>query len=629
MKIANLKLKDFRSYETAEIQFNEPLSIIKGANHSGKTSIAQAIKLSFTKSCDGTDPRGAGANDKIRYGQNKASIETVVDGALCAITLHTTYGPGKTGRQQRISASKGEDGKDYAGSFDRMMEARSESLSCVLDAEYFTNPKTDQKAILAALVLPTSYDFDAELRTMVEKRLGARYKWDGNPVKLIDAIYQEAYDARKTAKAVLNSIRMPDLPAKPAYDSEKIQKAITAARANVNKEAKKIKGESGRKRGQLEQQLEVLEKSLATYEKDLAACLNDRKETLSTRRSESEIKGLKKTALRRALYDKLTIQMAQVDADAEQQKAAQSVYADLLECPVCPTCTQAITKEFVDGKIAAHQKLEEEYSAQYQSFREERETLGNIDEVEAKLAEHERNIKLAAEAIQSEKLLTEVIEKFLPQIESFEKALAEPDEVEPDASELVAANQELAEWEAKLGPAVAYETTVKNIEKVREQIEEKEAEVADLEILCRKFGKDGIKAQLIEEHIGLFTETVNEVLRAWGYEASLSIEPYEFTVSGHNGVLPLKELSGSERLMFSVALQCAIAKFSKLKFVVVDRADTLLDSERNRLFKCLKVQLDTGELDQAIVLVSDLTEIPAKKAGVQYYFVSQGKVQAL
>ena len=40
MEIGRIHLKDFKNYEDQEIIFDQPLSIIRGDNRSGKTSLA-------------------------------------------------------------------------------------------------------------------------------------------------------------------------------------------------------------------------------------------------------------------------------------------------------------------------------------------------------------------------------------------------------------------------------------------------------------------------------------------------------------------------------------------------------------------------------------------------------------
>jgi hypothetical protein len=156
--------------------------------------------------------------------------------------------------------------------------------------------------------------------------------------------------------------------------------------------------------------------------------------------------------------------------------------------------------------------------------------------------------------------------------------------------------------------------------------------VSELETLCTFFGPKGVKAKLISEHIGAFTVKVNEVLAVWGYSAKLQIEPeykFEVLITGKTAYLPPKELSGFERKAFAVALQCAIAVFSKIKMILVDAADVMIDAQRNKLLGCVKLLTDNKTLDQAVIMLADKSKTAPKKDGVQFYFVEGGKIERL
>ena len=65
MKITNIELKDFRNHESTELAL-APLTIIKGKNNSGKTSIRHAIEIALTGRAEFTDRGGHGLFDALR-----------------------------------------------------------------------------------------------------------------------------------------------------------------------------------------------------------------------------------------------------------------------------------------------------------------------------------------------------------------------------------------------------------------------------------------------------------------------------------------------------------------------------------------------------------------------------------
>jgi DNA repair exonuclease SbcCD ATPase subunit len=639
VKINNISLSNFRIYESETVTFDQPLSVIKGGNHSGKTSLAQAIKLALSKCADGTDPRGAGALDKVRLGANKAIIEAVIEGKQGLVTLTTQYGPGKTGRTQRIKTEP--ENEKVAAGFDKYLDANQERLSCVLDSNYFVSQKPEaQKAILATLVLPTSYEFSPEMTALAEKHLGT-FVWDKSPVAVIDQVYEAAYSGRRTAKATLAGIRIPNKPQQPEHSAKVVQEKLGKLRSAASKESKVISGGGTVQIGRIEQSLEQERQKAATANAELIEAAKKSNELDEAVIGGDDLKEIERRAAGRKLFDQLQTKINALAAEIREQVDAQAIYADLLQDeegnPVdhasCPTCTQAITRKFIDVKIAEHKQLQAEATQARVKLIDEQKELGDIAGAEEQL---EANAQILREA----NVLGRTIKEIQARIEASQATIvtltdqlfqAKANETAPpDTRALDALNAEIATWEARLSPAVNYNATLEQIKTLTAQWVTQKDVVDDLEVLCDHFGKDGIKAELIAKHIAEFSETVNSVLAAWGYSATLSIEPYEFIVATAMGhTLPLKELSGSEKLMFSVALQTAIAVHGKIRMVVVDEGDTFVGTERGRLLGCLKKLLDAGTLDQALVFASEVDKAKINKPGVATFWVEAGRVVAL
>jgi hypothetical protein len=639
MRIAKLKVQDFRIIEETEVVFDQPLSVIKAGNHQGKSTLNQAIQLSLTSQTDGTDPRGAGALDKVRLGAKKALIETTIEGKQGLVTLAAQYGPGKTGRTSRITTEPANE-KITTG-FGKYLDANQERLCACLNSNYFVSQKPEQqKAILATLVLPTSYEFNPEMVATATKHLGA-FLWADSPVKVIDQVYEAAYGARRTAKAALAAIRVPSKPMEPKYTAEVVQDELGKLRAAAAKESKAISGGGTVQIGRIEQSLESERQKLSTAEAELTKVEALRDELDTKVLTGDKLKDMERLAAGRKLFNQFEVKIATFDAEIKAQREAQAIYEELLQDdagnPVdhanCPTCTQAITRKFIDGKIAEHKELEGEAAAARASLRNEQADLGSIQGAEKQLEQNEQFIREAnaiGRTIKQVHLEIETAQTAITKLTS-DLAYAKANEQAPaDSTKLDSLNAEIAQWEAQLSPAVNYNAILEQIKTLTAQWVAQKDVVDDLEVLCTHFGKDGIKAQLIAEHIAEFTTTINSVLAAWGYSAKLEIEPYEFIVTTAMGnTLPLKELSGSEKLMFSVALQTAIAVHGKIKMVVVDEGDTFVGAERGRLLGCLKKLLDARTLDQALVFASEIDKTKINKAGVATFWIEAGKVEAL
>ena len=86
MIVKSLKLKNFRNYDLLSLEFDKATNIFYGDNAQGKTNILESIYLSgTTKSHRGTKDR-----DMIKFGEEEAHIETIVEkkGVPFKIDIH-------------------------------------------------------------------------------------------------------------------------------------------------------------------------------------------------------------------------------------------------------------------------------------------------------------------------------------------------------------------------------------------------------------------------------------------------------------------------------------------------------------------------------------------------------------
>lgn len=631
MNITNISIKDFGPIEQAEVAFDEPLCVLQGDNAQGKTTLINAVRLSLTSRCPNTDKKGGGAMENIRLGAKKAEIVLGVSTAAGPFQIKTTYGPGATRRNQDIIAGQGNEKGSGTTGFEMFLERKTEAISCCLDSDYFFNPKTEQKDILAALILPPSHTFEADKVEMAEKHLG-KFAWDKSPVALIDQVHGAAYTARRDAKTALGSIYIAPQPQKPEYAAGRVQQKIESYRKTAAAEAKKIKGGGTVQIGRIEQSLEQENTKLATARADYAVAVKERGEIEQAILDQPSVKKAERTAAGRKLWEQLQVQIRELDNEIAAQTDAQEIYRDLSANPHCPTCTQKITKDFIAGKIAEHQKLLDEAKATKTSLLAEQNGLGDIAGAEKIVAD-------GAALAEKKSSVAGLVTLYCERISTSEQAIdslgisldeAKAQETAPaDTSALDAANAELGIWEARLSPALNYDATLQQIEQATQRQQDQRATVADLETLCAYFGDNGVKAELIAQGAANFLTTVNGVLSKWKYQARLSGAADEFTVLTPKGWLPTKQLSGFELLMFKAALQCAIAVHSKLKIVAIDEAQTMIDDQRKMLFKAIDGMCKEGLLEKAFIILADSRETVPSKVGVAYFRVADGKVSRL
>lgn len=649
MRIGRVRLQQFGPYTDAEVIFDQPMSVVVAENTGGKTSLAKAIQLSLTRTCDGVQSDGKGSKTNVKLGAEVAVVTVGLGTAKGPVEVIATM-PATGGIFPKINIGEGGDeaaGRGAADGFKRWLESSGVRLSCVLDSEYFVGQKTDeQRNILADLVLASSHDFDPKMKALAEKHIKG-IDWNKPPAQVIDYIFGDnkrgVFAMRRDAKSTLGGIYIPDKPETPNEDSALVNMKLADLRSKHAKEAKKVKSGGTVQVGRIEQSIEEAEARIRLATQSLTETRAKRDAVERALLSTEALAALRdKVAVRKthAEYE-ARIREAQAEVDAQQQ--AQELFEQLLQdeagntLPVaeCPTCYQQITAAFVQGKVSEYKKAEGEAIAHKRELEDQKAKLPDFVVAERAIAENDARVQEKLSLTRKVAEDTERITLAEDTVEGLRKSLADAkakEEAPPDTSVLDDLTEQIQSWEKKLSPAVHYESTIKQIEAANARWADQNAIVQELETLCAEFGPKGIKAKLIDESIGAFQEKVNEVLRVWGYVARLSIEPYSFEVMTPRTApdyLPLKQLSGFEKKAFGVALQSAIAVFSKLKLILVDAADVMKGKRMVRLFGCIKAMLDAGTLEEAIVLHAVEENAPETKTkeGVGFYRIVDGKIE--
>ena len=97
MLVAHLSLRDFRSYEAAELRLGATLTVVQGPNGAGKTNLLEALYMG----CTGRSCRTQTDREVVRFGAGAARVELTARGADGDHLIRVLVEPG-AGRQVRI-----------------------------------------------------------------------------------------------------------------------------------------------------------------------------------------------------------------------------------------------------------------------------------------------------------------------------------------------------------------------------------------------------------------------------------------------------------------------------------------------------------------------------------------------
>src|SRR3954454_14806994 len=76
MRVTRLRLRDFRSYASADVALGERLTVVHGPNGAGKTNLVEALYFG----CTGRSCRTSNEREVVRFGQGGARVVVTAEG---------------------------------------------------------------------------------------------------------------------------------------------------------------------------------------------------------------------------------------------------------------------------------------------------------------------------------------------------------------------------------------------------------------------------------------------------------------------------------------------------------------------------------------------------------------------
>ena len=629
MYLKRLEIRNFRNHSQSTLEIGDAkFCVLRGSNFAGKSSIAQAISMLLTPSTDSLDAQGRGFAIKIKRGEAKAVITGDIQGKSKLVRRTVTLALNTTGRTDSSKCISDPDW--HPGPFDKLLETNRVALGVALNTNAFqTMDEKAQKSLLAKLALPESYDFPEDVIAAVEKFLGEdAIDFTGDPFAVIEAAYKKLFAERGNINRDIKNFSIPEpialahgvssasLNAKLAEAREARAKILREKDAAVKKES-----EGAVERTKLEGNIAKLEDKLTEQTTKL-------KEVEKSILSDAKHKEMLKVAGNKEKYDQFVEARKQIAVSLGEAKAEASRWASLSAAQAeCESCGQAVTPQYVEGlkKHAAEKKAQ--LQKEDDEILQEMKGLGDVEGAGGALGKHDA-AKVEQGTIQG--IIMEK-EKLHKDARAKLAAMGErPDAAAQFVQPIADADAVIEKLTNDLRPVIVAEEREKDIKAKTDELEVKVKRQTEIDGLVKYFDKDGIKADLLKEHIGAFEESLNDTMSAWQYKCSVSIEPYSFLVTDASGVTtPVSELSGSEQLLFSAALQCAVSRAAGIGIVVVDKMDTFLPSQRKKVTNCLYQAATSGVLDQVIILCSDENTEVAEVPSAKFFFVDSGTVAEL
>lgn len=169
-------------------------------------------------------------------------------------------------------------------------------------------------------------------------------------------------------------------------------------------------------------------------------------------------------------------------------------------------------------------------------------------------------------------------------------------------------------------------------EELRRDLDIYNVDLADLEILVKALGPDGLLKSMLAGLLDNFLGRVNDQLgrlTEGTYQLALGQDMALLCRANGGPLLPLKLLSKSEQLRVGIAIQEALSSAVGLSFLAVDEAD-MLDQENRDLLTGMLLDL-AEDYDQVLVFttVGDVKPTNPGLEGVKLFWVEDVTVSVV
>ncbi|MFA4972870.1 MAG: AAA family ATPase [bacterium] len=624
MKITTIKLKDFRNHLETEIDL-APLTIIKGNNAAGKTSIRHAIEVALTGRAEFTDRGGRGLSDALRVGAKKGLVVVAIDelGEVArsispsGSSLQVSDWTGTATAQQDLLYSK--------------LGADADLIAALLNvSQFITLPPREQKEMLFQLARPEisagqlmgavndyaesqgAGNLLDELRSLIATPETVGPDWLDQAYKLIFEARKEAKKERDTLSGKLEGMEVAeDVP--PAGQLPELERQIAELTTLRENHLKKVAAAeaAGERRASLAEREQNIKNSIEALSlpmensgedpEELAAAL----ETLEARLEEA----------RRASYE-VQGEIKGIDSALPALKdwdGSCPLAPGLIKCAITATERKALIKDLGTKRKALVKNHEK-------AMKEAASVEGEKEEVAERIVEAERTEKNA-----------EYLESLEKELESVQAELA----ALPEAVGLDLARSEIASLAERIdrGKDIAARMKVaaeaaERAEKAASEATEATARAARLEHLATLFGPTGIKAKLLSKTMGAVIERSAEnlsLLTGGLYELDARSDPDFHLVV--NGTIEMRQLSTSERMRVGIACAEALAHASGLRLLVIDDVEILDVGNRGLLSEWLRERM--ADHDTILVLSTAEEAQDPGVEGIRTYWVQAGEVRAV
>lgn len=588
MRLIKLKLKNFQSWRDCDLSFDTPATLVLGKNNSGKTSLARAIEVLLRGATQLNKPGYKGKlQDMITDGEKMATVDGLVvrtglklvtDALPNEVTVSIARNITAKGTETAVNGHPANRAvADFFCPVGLLDPDAVLSVVCNVSG-FFALDEKKARAILESLV-------DQSVPNEMFTGLPDMQAYlPGQPKTLddLESAYDAVYAKRTQANAQFSGLKPIKKPIIPKPDDALVTKIETKLDELRGQRAQELRSEgerSSKLRFQRQRESEIKQAIAMTEAKLPSAGLS----ALAGRIKECK-RALANAEQVQEQRDKLTAFRATFSKNITSMTGlgATCVISDDVPCPL----DNAARKRFVDLWSSEMQKIDIANSKLPEAA---------VRVHQAALDEVVRQHRLREITEPELKTLRQQLATVSGELQEAEKLVGEPT-VSPNPLDVRIGN-----GSAKLEEA--HTLRREWVDWTTHEVDSKRLGTAttELDALCKALGPGGIREKLLVSRLSVLLDKLNGVLKGFGIVLALSDgQQWNPRLNGR----AVATASESELYRAGIALQIAIAELSGLRFVVIDRADLLDGDNRKALFDAVKIGLDAGYIEQAILLAT-------------------------
>lgn len=570
MKIAAIYLNSFRSTQELVIPTDAARVLIAGRNHTGKSSVREALRWVLTGRASVTDAKGLGAEKLIPTWGTVADVVLQVDGIG---GVRRQFGPGS--KLFTVEGFTGDGPVQHQALLDRLGTTQAFVEACLDTDRFLKLHHIDAKALILTL-LDVRVSVGVTTFTLDE----------------IDTAYKKAFEERKAAKVKLRAFSLPALPTSPLPTGAQppLEAAISVQLQKLRGILESAVGVSGDAAGRRK----VLEDALAR-----AKAFTPYVGTIS-----------KTDALD---------QIATLDAQVADLEAGMEAAVTMPVTPAAPTSEAEGLRRTITLLVEHQPKSgcvldsgvpcethKIKFTNRSKALQQTLDALSGDDAPATAVGPvkpTESPLKAARARLQALRTIvghyeqSAVLERDnAGTIVRLEAELAAVPDVSAQTAEIQTLKGRIANGEALQLQARTYWTALYAHQEGLKKQAALEKDVASLEEACQLYGPNGARADALASAIGAFTAKVNTATARFGWTVAFTVDPWGVTVNDR----AVETYSESEQYLIGIGIQLAIAELCGLSFAVVDRLD-MLDLEHRGI--ATKILLDCP-LEQVFILAT-------------------------